>query len=59
MNQTHIKMSLWSSWAELGNLKTVGNHLIELDRASFLKSGQMGKEKLDLNFKLLEVLKRQ
>jgi hypothetical protein len=45
--------------AGLGNLKTVGNYLIELEKAGFLKSEQVGKEKLYLNFKLLEVLKRQ
>ena len=41
----------------LGNLKTVGNYLKELEKANFLKSEQVGKEKLYLNFKLLEVLK--
>ena len=45
--------------AGLGNLKTVGNYLIELEKAGFLKSEQVGKEKLYLNYKLLEVLKRQ
>jgi Fic family protein len=43
--------------AGLGNLKTVGNYLIELEKAGFLKSEQLGKEKLYLNVKLLEVLK--
>ncbi|HXA01672.1 MAG TPA: Fic/DOC family N-terminal domain-containing protein [Cytophagaceae bacterium] len=43
--------------AGLGNLKTVGNYLVELEKAGFLKSEQVGKEKLYLNFKLMEVLK--
>lgn len=43
--------------AGLGNLKTVGNYLIELEKEGFLKSEQVGKEKLYLNYKLLEVLK--
>lgn len=43
--------------AGLGNLKTVGNYLKELEKAGFLKSEQVGKEKLYLNFRLLEVLK--
>ena len=43
--------------AGLGNLKTVGNYLKELENHGFLKSEQVGKEKLYLNFKLLEVLK--
>ena len=42
--------------AGLGNLKTVGNYLKELEKAGFLKSEQVGKEKLYLNFRLLEVL---
>jgi hypothetical protein len=41
----------------LGNLKTVGNYLKELENNGFLKSEQVGKEKLYLNFKLLEVLR--
>jgi hypothetical protein len=41
--------------AGLGNLKTVGNYLIELEKEGFLKSEQVGKEKLYLKFKLLEV----
>jgi Fic family protein len=44
--------------AGLGNLKTVGNYLKELEEAGFLKSEQVGKEKLYLNFKFLEVLKK-
>lgn len=43
--------------AGLGNLKTVGNYLKELEKQGFLKSEQLGKEKLYLNFRLLEVLK--
>ncbi|MGG7033820.1 MAG: Fic family protein [Flavobacterium sp.] len=45
--------------AGLGNLKTVGNYLKELETEGFLKSEQVGKEKLYLNFKLLEILKRK
>jgi Fic family protein len=45
--------------AGLGNLKTVGNYLKELENNGFLKSEQVGKEKLYLNFKLLEVLSRK
>ncbi|MBP0904039.1 Fic family protein [Mariniflexile gromovii] len=41
----------------LGNLKTVGNYLKELENHGFLKSEQVGKEKLYLNFKLMEVLR--
>lgn len=41
----------------LGNLKTVGNYLKDLEKEGFLKSEQVGKEKLYLNFRLLEVLK--
>jgi Fic family protein len=44
--------------ASLGNLKTVGNYLKELEKAGFLKSEQVGKEKLYLNFKLMEILKQ-
>lgn len=43
--------------AGLGNLKTVGNYLRELEEAGFLKSEQLGKEKLYLNHQLLEILK--
>lgn len=42
--------------AGLGNIKTVGNYLKELEKAGFLRSEQVGKEKLYLNFKLLEIL---
>jgi Fic family protein len=44
--------------AGLGNLKTVGNYLNELEDGGFLKSEQVGKEKLYLNFKLMEVLNK-
>lgn len=44
--------------AGLGNLKTVGNYLKELEDEKFLKSVQVGKEKLYLNSKLMEVLKK-
>ncbi|MEZ5057023.1 MAG: hypothetical protein R2879_08295 [Saprospiraceae bacterium] len=43
--------------AGLGNLKTVGNYLKELEKAGFLKSEQVGKEKLYLNPRLLKALK--
>ena len=43
--------------AGLGNLKTVGNYLKELELEGFLKSEQVGKEKLYLNFRLLEILR--
>jgi Fic family protein len=43
--------------AGLGNLKTVGSYLRQLEKAGFLKSEQVGKEKLYLNHQLLEILK--
>ncbi len=45
--------------AGLGNLKTVGNYLNELEKAGFLKSEQVGKEKLYLNYKLMQLLKKR
>jgi Fic family protein len=45
--------------AGLGNLKTAGNYLKELENKGFLKSEQVGKEKLYLNVKLLEVLSKK
>lgn len=42
--------------AGLGNLKTSGSYLSELENAGFLRSEQVGKEKLYLNYKLLDVL---
>ncbi len=44
--------------AGLGNLKTVGNYLKELENKGFLKSEQVGKEKLYLNFELMNILKK-
>jgi Fic family protein len=44
--------------AGLGNLKTVGGYLKSLEDNGFLKSEQVGKEKLYLNYKLMEILKR-
>lgn len=43
--------------AGLGNIKTSGNYLKNLEDSGFLKSIQVGKEKLFLNYKLMEVLK--
>jgi len=40
----------------IGNLKTVGNYLMTLEENGFLKSEKVGKEKLYLNQKLLEIL---
>ncbi|UNY98335.1 Fic family protein [Zhouia spongiae] len=42
--------------AQLGTPKTVGNYLIELEKAGFLKSEKVGKEKLYLNHQLMSVL---
>ena len=42
--------------AGLGNKKTVGNYLNQLLEKGFLKSEQVGKEKLYLNHRLLEYL---
>jgi len=44
--------------AGVGNLKTVGNYLNELEKAGFLKSEQVGKEKLYLNVELMKILKQ-
>lgn len=41
---------------KIGNLKTVGNYLIALEENGFLKSEKVGKEKLYLNQKLLDIL---
>ncbi|MBU2505522.1 MAG: Fic family protein, partial [Bacteroidetes bacterium] len=43
--------------AGLGNVKTVGNYLKSLEESGFLKSVQVGKEKLYLNYKLMDLLK--
>ena len=44
--------------AGLGNIKTVGNYLRELESTRFLRSERIGKEKLYLNYRLLEVLSK-
>ncbi|MCK5400270.1 MAG: Fic family protein [Flavobacteriaceae bacterium] len=44
--------------AELGTPKTVGNYLIELENAGFLRSEKVGKEKLYLNHRLMAVLEQ-
>ena len=43
----------------IGNLKTVGNYLIALEKNGFLKSQKVGKEKLYLNQKLLDILENK
>lgn len=45
--------------AGLGTLKTVGNYLSELEDAGFLKSEQVGKERLYINLQLMKLLKSQ
>lgn len=45
--------------ANIGNLKTVGNYLRELEENGFLKSEKVGKEKLYLNYVLLEILEHK
>jgi Fic family protein len=42
--------------AGLGNPKTVGNYLMDLEKAGFLKSVKVGKEKLYLNHQLMQQL---
>jgi Fic family protein len=42
--------------AGLGTPKTVGSYLTQLENAGFLRSEKVGKEKLYLNFRLMEVL---
>jgi Fic family protein len=42
--------------AKLGTPKTVGNYLIELENSGFLLSEKIGKEKLYLNHRLMEIL---
>ena len=42
--------------ADLGTPKTVGNYLIALEEAGFLKSIRVGKEKLYLNLPLMNIL---
>jgi Fic family protein len=41
-----------------GTPKTVGNYLIELEDKGFLKSVKVGKEKLYLNHRLMEILEK-
>lgn len=41
----------------IASLKTIGNYLIALEEAGFLKSETIGKEKIYINFRLLELLK--
>lgn len=45
--------------AGLGNIKTSGAYLKSLEEKGFLKSITAGKEKLYLNFQLMDILKRQ
>ncbi len=42
--------------ARMGSPKTVGNYLKALEEKGFLKGEMVGKEKLYLNFRLLELL---
>ena len=44
--------------AGLGNPKTAGSYLIDLEKSGFLKSVQVGKEKLYLNYRLMEILEK-
>jgi Fic family protein len=44
--------------AGIGNIKTSGNYLKNLEKGGFLKTVIIGKEKLYLNFKLMNILKR-
>ena len=45
--------------AGLGTAKTVGNYLVTLEDKGFLKSFKVGKEKLYLNHKLMEILEKE
>lgn len=45
--------------AGLGNIKTSGNYLKNLEEKGFLKSVIIGKEKLYVNFTLMELLKER
>ena len=45
--------------AGIGNIKTSGAYLKNLEEKGFLKSITAGKEKLYLNFQLMEILKKQ
>ena len=42
-----------------GTPKTVGNYLMMLEDKRFLKSIKVGKEKLYLNFRLMEILEKK
>lgn len=42
--------------AKLGTLKTVGNYLRDVEQEGFLKSVKIGKEKLYLNYRLMEIM---
>lgn len=44
---------------KIGNIKTVGNYLNSLERYGFLKSEKVGKEKLYLNHRLLDILENK
>ena len=41
----------------IASLKTIGNYLIALEENGFLRSEMVGKEKIYINFRLLEILK--
>ncbi|WP_242917428.1 Fic family protein [Pontibacter liquoris] len=45
--------------ANMGTPKTVGNYLIALEQEGFLKATKVGKEKLYLNQRLMEVLENK
>jgi Fic family protein len=45
--------------AGVGTVKTAGIYLMSLEEKGFLKSVVVGKEKLYLNFKLMEILKKE
>ena len=45
--------------AGLGNLKTSGTYLKKLEESGFLKAVSVGKEKLYLNYRLMEILKQK
>jgi Fic family protein len=41
----------------IASLKTIGNYLMALEETGFLKSETIGKEKIYINFRLIELLK--
>jgi len=45
--------------ANMGTPKTVGNYLIALENEGFLKATKVGKEKLYLNQRLMDVLENK